>query len=99
MVGISPGASFTPVTDASWIFEVPTELSASFVLSTADALIVGLGYVPVRSPPAEPPGGKLPGITPGASFAEVIDPSAIFVVVIALFAIAGFGRQFSLSRN
>jgi hypothetical protein len=39
--------------------------------------ILGFGYVPLRSPPAFPLGGRFVGITPLAIFAEVIAPSAI----------------------
>ena len=38
---------------------------------------VGLGYVPARSPPAGPLGGKLVGNTPGASILNVTAPLAI----------------------
>jgi hypothetical protein len=43
--------------------------------------MVGFGYVPFKSPPAEPLGGRLVGITPAAIFDDVITP----------FAILGFG--------
>jgi hypothetical protein len=39
--------------------------------------ILGFGYVPLRSPPAEPLGGSVIGITPLASFTNVTAPSAI----------------------
>jgi hypothetical protein len=39
--------------------------------------IVGFGYVPLKSPPAFPLGGSVVGITPLASFDDVIAPSAI----------------------
>jgi hypothetical protein len=39
--------------------------------------ILGFGYVPIRSPPAEPLGGSVIGITPLASFDDVMTPSAI----------------------
>jgi hypothetical protein len=41
-VGIRPAANFELVTDASRIFAVVTELSASLVVVTAPVLIVGL---------------------------------------------------------
>src|ERR1041384_6311492 len=108
---MTPAASFALVTDASIIFEVPTELSASFGLVTEASAIfavviarletVGFGYVPLRSPPADPLGGNVVGITPAASFALVTEASTIFDVVtelsasfvdvIARFAIVGLG--------
>jgi hypothetical protein len=39
--------------------------------------ILGFGYVPIKSPPAFPLGGRFVGITPLAIFDEVIAPSAI----------------------
>jgi hypothetical protein len=39
--------------------------------------MLGFGYVPLKSPLAEPLGGRFVGITPLAIFAEVIAPSAI----------------------
>src|SRR4030095_1459609 len=55
-VGITPAASFAAVTDASTIFKVVTELSASFDVIIAPAVTVGFGYVPDKSPPAGPLG-------------------------------------------
>src|SRR5262249_1360031 len=85
-VGITPAASFAEVTDASTIFEVVTELSASLVVLTAALPIVGLGYVPERSPPALPFGGNELGINSAAIFEAVIDPSITFEVAIELSA-------------
>src|SRR5678815_6092092 len=90
-VGITPAASFALVTDASIIFEVVIELSAGLVVVTAPVVIVGLGYKPVKSPPAVPLGGNDVGITPAANFALVTEPSAILVVVITPVFIVGFG--------
>ena len=56
MVGITPAASLALVTEASCILSVLTALSASFVVFTTPVFRVGLGYVPVRSPPAAPVG-------------------------------------------
>jgi hypothetical protein len=42
-VGITPAASFALVTEASTIFKVVIELSASFVVVITPLLIVGLG--------------------------------------------------------
>ena len=85
-VGITPAASFALVTDASTILIVVTLLSASLAVVITPLLIVGLGYVPVKSPPAVPFGGKEVGITPAASFALVTEASTIFAVVTELFA-------------
>src|SRR5688572_2580674 len=100
-VGITPAASFAEVTEASIIFEVDTELSASFEVVITPVPMVGLGYVPDNSPPAVPSGGNEVGITPAASFAEVTEASIIFEVdtelsaslplVIASFVMVGFG--------
>src|SRR5688572_8978387 len=80
---MTPGANLAAVTEASTIFAVVTEPSASFVLVIAPVVTVGLGYVPVRSPPAVPLTGSEVGITPGASFAAVIDPSCTLEVLMA----------------
>jgi hypothetical protein len=55
--------------------------------------ITGFGYEPLKSPPAEPLGGSVVGITPLAIFDEVITPSAILGFGITLFAITGFGYE------
>jgi hypothetical protein len=39
--------------------------------------MLGFGYVPLKSPPAEPLGGSVVGITSLAIFDVVITPSAI----------------------
>jgi hypothetical protein len=39
--------------------------------------MLGFGYVPLKSPPAEPLGGSVVGITPLAIFDVVIAPSAM----------------------
>ena len=38
----------------------------------APLIILGFGYVPLKSPPAFPLGGSVVGITPLASFDDVI---------------------------
>src|SRR4030095_11006802 len=96
-----PAASFVAVTDASIIFEVDTELSASFEVVITPVAIVGFGYVPDNSPPAVPFGGNEVGIMPAASFVAVTDASIIFEVdtelsasfevVITPVEIVGFG--------
>src|SRR4051794_232304 len=53
-----PSASFAVVIDASATFAVVTEPSAIFAEVIASFATVGFGYVPVRSPPADPLGGS-----------------------------------------
>ena len=72
--------------DASATLAVVTARSASLFVVTTPLLIIGLGYVPVKSPPAVPFGGKDVGITPAASFALVTEASTIFAVVTELLA-------------
>ncbi|GBD04583.1 hypothetical protein HRbin20_00148 [bacterium HR20] len=61
--------------------------SAIFALVTASLAIVGFGYVPVKSPPAAPVGGKLDGAPvifdhdTSLTFASVTAPSASLAVV------------------
>ena len=72
VVGITPGAMSLAVIDPSRILAEFTELSASFAVVTApfailavvmaSVLIVGFGYVPVRSPPAGPVGVDGPSV-------------------------------------
>src|SRR5215204_7708130 len=88
---MTPGANLAAVMLASCIFRVEIALSAIFAVVTAPVAKAGLGYVPERSPPAVPLGGKDPGITPAANFAAVTEPSAIFAVVTALVLIVGLG--------
>ena len=42
---------------------------------TAPSAIVGFGYVPLKSPPAIPLGGRFVGITPLAIFDTVMELS------------------------
>ncbi len=89
-----PSASFAVVTASLAILSVLTEASAGFAVATAPSAIfaevmalaptAGFGYVPVRSPLADPPGGS---VIPAASFAAVIrKPSATLAVVMASLA-------------
>jgi hypothetical protein len=59
LVGITPAANLEAVIVASTIFALVTEASAILVVVTVPAAMVGLGYVPERSPPAAPEAGNL----------------------------------------
>jgi len=48
---------------------------ASFDDVIAPSAMLGFGYVPLKSPPAEPLGGSEVGITPLAIFDDVIELS------------------------
>ena len=82
-----PAAIFAAVMAPSAIFPSTTAPFASFSDVTDPALIRGLGYVPMRSPPAAPLGGNDVGMTPTAILADVTEPSAIFAPVTAPSAI------------
>src|SRR4030095_5026563 len=86
-VGITPAANLEAVIVASAIFTLVTEASAIFVVLTDPAAMVGLGYVPAKSPPAFPDGARVVGITPAASLAAVMVASTIFALVTEASAI------------
>src|SRR5204863_2920447 len=54
VVGITPAASLPAVIEASTIFKVLTELSASLFVVTAFAAMLGSGWLRVRAPAAVP---------------------------------------------
>ena len=83
-VVIALSAILLLITEASWIFEVPTALFAILAFVTVLLLSAGFGYVPVKSPPAAPLGGSVVGIVG-------ITPGAIIEPVIAPFPIVGLG--------
>ncbi len=81
------GAHAAPFQRRNW-------LSAGATLLTGlpcNCATNGLGYAPLRSPPAAPVGGNAAGMTPGASLGKVMEPSIASAVVTAFGAMVGLG--------
>ncbi len=59
--------------------------AVGFPVSPTESFTVGFGYVPARSPPAEPFGGSAVGICPNAAASCAPEPFATLVIFFELF--------------